>query len=91
MTPLESKFLSIINSDCHHDSYCDRQECNVLGFTFCHTNMAQIKKTSEIATEVAVRFYTWMKAQDTEENAEKYFGFSDEDMFCEFINNHYSK
>lgn len=36
--------------------------------------------------EEAIKFYNWMKENDTQENADKYCGFSDEDMFYVFIN-----
>ncbi len=33
----------------------------------------------------AIEFYRWMMKNDTVENAEKYFHWSDEDMFNEFL------
>jgi len=48
-----------------------------------------IDEVKEINIDVAIKFAHWMKHQDTIESAEKYFGFSDLDMFNEFINNHY--
>ena len=33
----------------------------------------------------AIEFYRWMMENDTVENAEKYFHWSDEDMFNEFL------
>lgn len=35
--------------------------------------------------DVATLFHKWMKENDTAENAEKYFHFSDKDMFNEFL------
>ena len=32
----------------------------------------------------SIKFHNWMIENDTQENAEKYCGFSDEDMFEEF-------
>jgi hypothetical protein len=34
--------------------------------------------------EQMIEFYKWMKENDTEENAEKYFHYSDKDMLNEF-------
>ena len=33
----------------------------------------------------AIEFYHWMMKNDTPENADKYFHWSDEDMFKEFL------
>lgn len=35
--------------------------------------------------EIAIEFYRWMLESDTQENAEKWFGYSDEDMFNYFM------
>lgn len=35
--------------------------------------------------EQAIAFHKWMRENDTQENAEKYFHFTDEDMFIEFL------
>ena len=37
------KYISIIGSECEHDSYCDRPECNKLGYTFCLVDYAKAK------------------------------------------------
>ena len=37
------KYISIIGSECEHDSYCDRPECNKLGYTFCHVDYKTAK------------------------------------------------
>ena len=49
MTPEEKakeivdKYLGIISTNCEHDSYCDRPECNKLGYTFCHVDYKTAK------------------------------------------------
>lgn len=35
-------------------------------------------------SQFALAFYQWMKENDTQENAEKWCNYSDEDMFEEF-------
>lgn len=37
------KYISIIGSECEHDSYCDRPECNKLGCIFCCVDYAKAK------------------------------------------------
>ena len=37
------KYISIIGSECEHDSYCDRPECNKLGCIFCCVDCAKAK------------------------------------------------
>ena len=37
--------------------------------------------------EEAVKFYNWMRENDTQDNAEKYCSFSDEDMYHEYKSN----
>ena len=39
----------------------------------------------KITQQIAVEFHAWMRKNDTEENAEKYANFTDEDMFQEFL------
>jgi hypothetical protein len=34
----------------------------------------------KIADDYAIEFYNWMRKEDTQENAEKYFGYTDKDM-----------
>ena len=34
--------------------------------------------------EEAIKFYNWMRENDTQDNADRYCGFSDEDMFNVF-------
>ena len=36
-------------------------------------------------SKVAIEFHNWMMKNDTIENADKYFHWSDEDMFNEFL------
>lgn len=37
------KYISIIGSECEHDSYCDRPECNKLECIFCRVDYAKAK------------------------------------------------
>jgi hypothetical protein len=37
-----------------------------------------------IADEFAINFHQWMRVNDTKENAEKYFHYTDKDMLNEF-------
>jgi hypothetical protein len=39
-----------------------------------------IKKQLDLVDQFAIEFYRWMMENDTMENAEKWFGYSDEDM-----------
>jgi hypothetical protein len=38
----------------------------------------------EIAEDFAIGFAKWLRENDTQENAEKYFGYSDSDMLNEY-------
>lgn len=42
------------------------------------------EKCEKIADDYAIDFYNWMRKNDTPENAEKWFGYSDQDMLNEF-------
>ena len=35
--------------------------------------------------EIAIEFYKWMRENDTLANAERFFHYTDEDMFNEFL------
>jgi hypothetical protein len=37
-------------------------------------------KLEKIADDYAIEFNSWMKKVDTQENAEKWFGYTDKDM-----------
>jgi hypothetical protein len=41
--------------------------------------------------EQMIDFYNWMRRNDTPENAEYYYHYSDEDMLTEYYNQTYSK
>ena len=47
-------------------------------------NIIGINGEIKIADEYAVDFYNWMRKNDTPENAEMWFGYSDQDMLNEF-------
>ena len=50
------KYISIIGSECEHDSYCDRPECNKLGCIFCCVDYAKAKACAieEVKAVIAV-------------------------------------
>ena len=37
------KYLGILGTNCEHNCYCDRPECNKLGYTFCHVDYKTAK------------------------------------------------
>jgi len=45
------------------------------------------EQAKQMEKEQMIGFYKWMKENDTKENAEKYFHYSDEDMLNEFKQN----
>lgn len=44
----------------------------------------QDENYEKIVQKVSLDFYNWMKENDIPENAEKWFGFSNKDMFNAF-------
>jgi hypothetical protein len=42
------------------------------------------KYFEQITDEFAIEFANWLRKEDTPENAEKWFGYSDQDMLAEF-------
>ena len=47
--------------------------------------------TANQIKRIAIEFHKWMKQNDTVENAEQFFHYTDEDMFNEFIKDTMSK
>jgi hypothetical protein len=45
----------------------------------------EFEEAKEMEREIAITFHQWMQINDTEQNAEKYANYSDEDMFDEFL------
>jgi hypothetical protein len=45
-----------------------------------------LEQAKQMEKEQLIAFHKWMLANDTEQNAEKYFHYSDEDMWHEFLN-----
>jgi len=45
---------------------------------------AQIKINQEREDNFAIAFHQWMRKNDTQENAEKYFHYTDKDMLNAF-------
>lgn len=37
------KYLGILGTNCEHNCYCDRPECNKLGYIFCHVDYKTAK------------------------------------------------
>lgn len=51
-----------------------------------HKHYSSRKSYSDSETRsIAIEFSKWMKENDTPENAEKWFGYTDNDMFDAFI------
>lgn len=42
------------------------------------------ENTRNISDKFAIAFHKWMKINDTQENADKYFHYTDDDMITEF-------
>lgn len=56
----------------------------LLPFYNANDNSNKPIECEKIADEYAVDFYNWMRKNDTPENAEMWFGYSDQDMLNEF-------
>lgn len=82
------KYISIIGSECEHDSYCDRPECNKLGYIFCHVDFAKakecaIEEVSEILKILSgllgnIVVTTGQSCEDTQKLIEFYKGVKQE-------------
>lgn len=53
-------------------------------YTSYYKKSNELDKMVEVADDYAIDFYNWMRKNDTPENAEKWFGYSDQDMLNEF-------
>ena len=49
------------------------------------------KTADEEVVRIAIEFYRWMLKNDTMENAEQFFHFTDKDMFNVFMEEVYGK
>jgi hypothetical protein len=47
-------------------------------------NLQKICFTEDLFDELAIAFHRWMRKNDTQENADKYFHYTDKDMLNEF-------
>lgn len=47
--------------------------------------LQNLKSLEELVEETAIGFYRWMNKEDTVHNSEKYFFYTDEDMFQEYL------
>ena len=56
----------------------------------CHEETFNINDAREMSLrleqEQSIAFHKWMLQNDTEQNAEKYFHYTDENMWHEFLN-----
>jgi len=62
------------------ESYGDPQVCDI---TWKDLD-SLVEQAKQMEKEQILGFYRWMKENDTEKNAEKYFHYSDEDMLNEY-------
>jgi len=53
---------------------------NLTGHLSDEKSEVDVQIAAKIAEEFAIQFHLWMLANDTQENAEIFFGYSDEDM-----------
>lgn len=44
----------------------------------------QFEDCDKLLDEIVLQFYGWMKSEDTPDNAERWFGYTDKDMLNEF-------
>ena len=82
------KYIGIIGSECEHDSYCDRPECNKLGYTFCHVDYqtakaCAIEEVDEILKVLSglwgnIVIATGQSCEDTQKIIEFYKGVKQE-------------
>jgi hypothetical protein len=45
-----------------------------------YIDLDKVEECKKIADDYAIEFNSWMKKVDTQENAEKWFGYTDKDM-----------
>jgi hypothetical protein len=45
-----------------------------------------VRQAKQMEKEQLIAFHKWMLVNDTEQNAEKYFHYTDENMWHEFLN-----
>ena len=48
---LVDKFIRLVGSNCEHDSYCDRKECNINGDIICHVDRKTAKQCALMAVQ----------------------------------------
>jgi len=51
-----------------------------------HLTESEFEQSKQMEQEQSIAFHKWMLQNDTEQNAEKYFQYSDENMWHEFLN-----
>ena len=70
MTPEEKakeivdKYLGIIGTNCEHNCYCDREECNKLGYTFCHVDYKTAKACAIEEVKAVIKAFDEANAYD---------------------------
>lgn len=72
---LKEKFSIINCNDCDMP-YCEIK-CTIL-------TASELNHLEKIADELTIAFHQWMRINDTKENAEKYFHYTDNDMLNAF-------
>ncbi len=73
---LKEKFLEILYKQSHDDSECLRIKFENID--------KLIESQEKISDDFAIEFANWYRIEDVQENADKYFGYSDKDMLNEF-------
>jgi hypothetical protein len=54
-----------------------------------HPYNSRTTYSNEETRSIAIEFSKWMRENDTPENAERWFGFTDNDMFDAFIDEYW--
>ena len=66
------KYIKIIGSECLHESYCDRPECNKLGYTFCLVDYAKAKACAIEEVKAVIKAFDEANAYDLLPSMEYY-------------------
>jgi len=67
-----NKYINIIGSECEHDSYCERAECNKLGYTFCCVDYAKAKACAIEEVKAVIKAFDEANAYDLLPSIEYY-------------------
>ena len=66
------KYLGIIGTNCEHNCYCDREECNKLGYTFCHVDYKTAKACAIEEVKAVIKAFDEANAYDLLPSIEYY-------------------